>query len=155
MYFSILHTVISACLHSVYFTIYNVYCIILCVVIWLCLHCVYNVVLHVYFNILHVVIWVCLHSVYNCVIDVYLTILHGVISVCITQCNWGVCWWFYNVYFECVYTPICINTLCKITVPLCLKFMTPKYTSMTRRFHDRWLSFLPVFSSLLCLDLER
>ena len=120
MYFSILHTVISACLHSVYFTIYNVYCIILCVVIWLCLQCVYNVVLHVYFNILHVVIWVCLHSVYNCVIDVYLTILHGVISVCITQCNWGVYWWFYNVYFECVYTPICINTLCKIKGLLCV-----------------------------------
>ena len=120
MYFSILHTVISACLHSVYFTIYNVYCIILCVVIWLCLHCVYNVVLHVYFNILHVVIWVCLHSVYNCVIDVYLTILHGVVSVCITQCNWGVYWWFYNVYFECVYTPTRNITLCKIKGILCV-----------------------------------
>ena len=62
----------------------------------------------------------CLHGVYNCVINVYLTILHGVISVCITRCNWSVYWWFYTVYFECVYTPICINTQCKITVPLCV-----------------------------------
>ena len=62
----------------------------------------------------------CLHGVYNCVINVYLTILHGVISVCITLCNWSVYWWFYTVYFECVYTPICINTLCKIKGLLCV-----------------------------------
>ena len=62
----------------------------------------------------------CLHGVYKCVINVYLTILHGVISVCITRCNGSVYWWFYTVYFECVYTPICINTQCKITVPQCV-----------------------------------